>query len=540
MYLGVSVLVFGRGVLGAPANTVVGDAGADKTIFMWAFTWFPHAIASGVDPLYTHLIWAPHGTDLSWVTAVPGAALLAWPVTAAFGPVVAYNVLILVAPAASACTAFLLVRWITGSYWASLVAGYLFGFSTFHIVHTISHLHMTLTFLIPVCVLLVLKRFAGELRGARFVLALAGALVGQFLFSLELFVLLVLVGAAAGLVAWAVLRGDAAARLRETAVGAALALGLALLVVSPYIAHALFVATTAAQPARSPFKEAADVLNFVVPTRRTWLRPPGTEQLVERFTATGAERGAYLGVPLLAIVALLFLRRTAGRTVLLYVTALVAVASLGPRIRVAGYETIPGPWTIPAHLPVLDGVKPVRLTLFVGLGAAIACGIWLADRPRAWARWLLAGAAVLALLPNPAHDLWTAKVPRSTFFSTGRWEQYVHRDEIALVLPVGPAGWSLLWQAENGLAPRLVGGHIGRRTTLREERWRDVYKALGGYPAPPLPAKRLRGFLIAHEVTTVIVAPGTRLRARRLIETLDILPVKSGDALVYRVARPRR
>src|SRR5439155_19356192 len=132
-------------------------------------------------------------------------------------------------------------RWITVSYWASLVAGYLFGFSTFHVVHTISHLHMTLTFLIPVCVLLVLKRFAGDLRGARFVVALAGALVGQFLFSLELFVLLVLVGGAAGLIAWAVLRGDAAARLRETAVGAALALGLALVVVSPYIAHALFV-----------------------------------------------------------------------------------------------------------------------------------------------------------------------------------------------------------------------------------------------------------------------------------------------------------
>src|SRR5881397_806973 len=79
LYLGISVLVFGRGVLDAPADTVVGDAGADKTIFMWAFKWFPHAIASGVDPFFTRLIWAPHGTDLAWVTAVPGAAWLAWP-----------------------------------------------------------------------------------------------------------------------------------------------------------------------------------------------------------------------------------------------------------------------------------------------------------------------------------------------------------------------------------------------------------------------------------------------------------------------------
>jgi hypothetical protein len=534
-YLGISVLFFGRGVIAAPADRVVGDAGTDKTIYMWGLEWFPHAIASGVDPLYARVIWAPHGTDLAWVTDVPGAAVLAWPVTHLFGPVVAYNLLTLAAPAATAFTTFVLVRWITGCYWPSVVAGYLFGFSSFHVLQTTTHLHLTLTFLIPVGILLVLKRFAGELGGARFILLLSLALAGQFLFSLEVFVLLVLVGGIGAIAAWLVLPRRERARLRETAVGAGIALAFALLLVSPYVVHALFVATTAAQPVRSPFRAAADLLNFIVPTRRTWLRPPGGQELVERFSATGVERGAYLGLPLLVVLGFFGRRRSAPRSVLLLVLAALMLASLGPRIRVAGVVTIPGPWLVPAHLPVLDGIKPVRLTLFVGLCAALACGIWLAEERQIRWRWALAGLAVVALLPNPSHALWTASVPRSTFFSSGRWKQHVRGDEIALVLPYGAGGWSMLWQAEAGLRPRLVGGHIGRRTTVREERWRDVYEALAGYPTPTISPERFRAFVSAHDVAAVIVTPGTRLRTRKLVQTLHIRGATSGEAIVYRV-----
>jgi hypothetical protein len=535
VYLGLSVLFFGRGILAAPTDKVVGDAGGDKTIYIWGLSWFPHSIAAATDPLHTDVLWAPHGTDLAWVTDIPGAAVIAWPVTALFGPVVAYNVLVLLAPAASAYTAFLLAHWITRRYWASAVAGYLFGFCSFEILQTSAHLHLTLAFLIPLAVLLVLKHFAGEVQGARFVVLLTLVLAGQFLLSLEMFTVLIFAGGLAAATAWFLVPRHEWPRLHATTLGATASVALALVVVSPYIVHALLVATIAARPVRSPFREATDLLNFVVPNRRTWLRLPGSQALVERFSATGVERGGYLGLPLLLIVAWLGLRRRSmGTTILMVILAVLLIASLGPRIRVAGVETIRGPWLLIARIPVLDAIKPARLDLFVELCAALACGIWLAEGHGGALRWLLASVAIIALLPSPTRALWTSRVPRPTFVSSGAWQRELGAHEVALVLPYGAGGWSLAWQAEAGLRPRLVDGWIGRRVTLKEEPWRDVYQAFAGYPSPAIATRRLRGFFRVHNVATVVILPGTRIRAKRLIARLQWHATHSHDAVVYR------
>src|ERR671933_554136 len=116
LYVLASALLFGRGVLAAPRSTVVGDAGADKTIPMWSFVWWPHALANAHDPFDANAIWAPHGVDLAWVTAMPGPSLLAAPLTELVGPVVTYDVLALAAPALAAWSAFLLARGVTGAF----------------------------------------------------------------------------------------------------------------------------------------------------------------------------------------------------------------------------------------------------------------------------------------------------------------------------------------------------------------------------------------------------------------------------------------
>jgi hypothetical protein len=181
-YCALSIVFFGRGVVASPDTTVVGDRGSDKTIFIWAFEWWPHALAHARDPLTTDVVWAPGSMDLSWVADAPGAALLATPITELFGPVVAYNVAALLAPATAAWTGFLLARWVTGWFWPALVGGYLYGFSSFEISHTIAHLHLTLACLIPICVLLVLRRSVGDITRMRFVIYLGSVLSLQFLF----------------------------------------------------------------------------------------------------------------------------------------------------------------------------------------------------------------------------------------------------------------------------------------------------------------------------------------------------------------------
>jgi hypothetical protein len=540
LYFVLAIAFFARGVAPVPARTVVGDAGADKSIFMWSFVWWPHALGHLQDPLAANVVWAPHGIDLAWAATAPGAALLASPLTLLAGPVVAYNVLAVAAPALGAWTAFLLARHVTSALAPALVGGFVFGFSSYELGHTVGHLNLTLVFLVPVCALLAVLRFEQRLSRRRFVLQLALALIGQFLFSTEVFGFVLFGGIVyATFALWRFGAGErvlVASIIREAAT-AVLVCGIVL---APYLVHA-FVARDA-QPRRSPNAESADVLNYVVPTRRTWVRPPGSERIVERFTATGAERGAYLGAPIVAALALFALRRRRrpAETALLLTLGVMILSSLGSRIRVGGHIVGVGPWEVPAKLPISDGALPVRLTMLVALLAGLVCAIWLAEEGgRKAGRWALALLGVVALLPTFSQRLWSAEVPHSTFFETHRYERSLEPGETVLVLPYGPAGWSLLWQAEAGMRFRLVGGHFGVRTTPREARWAPVYAAFSTGTLPTSGPASIRRFLEAHRVDVVVVGPGTPAKVRSLVTRVlpSLVPARSGDALVYRLAR---
>jgi hypothetical protein len=534
LYAVAAVAIFGRGVLGAPGSKVVGDAGADKTIFMWSFRWWPHALVHGLDPFNANVVWAPHGTDLAWVTSTPLLSLSLAPLTAAVGPVVAYNVAVLAGPSLSAWTAYLLARYVTGAFWPSLVAGWLFGFSAFELGHMIGHLNLVFLPLVPLCALLALKHLNGDITNRRFVILFALALTGQFLISTEIFFDVILVGAMF-LASAALLVPEMRRRLRLTTTYAAAAALLSLVLVSPYLWHAFVVAGTKSAPLRAPFSESADLLNYVIPTHLIWLQPHGARTIAHHFAATGAERGAYLGVPLL-VIAILFLRTRrrsgVGRAIALALVGTL-IASLGAWIRVAGHPTLPTPWRVLAALPVTKSVLPVRLTLFVALIVAVIAAAWLAEergRLGRW-RWVLVLLAVLFIFPNPANRFWSSQVPNPTFFKTATYKRHIANDATVLVLPFGGAGWSLLWQAEDGFSYRLIDGHLGRRVTPAEEGWKDVYFGLGSGPSPS--ASRFRSFLRTHKVSSIVVAPKTNVHARRLVTALGVSPIHTSDVLIY-------
>jgi dolichyl-phosphate beta-glucosyltransferase len=538
LYAAVSIAAFGRGVLRDPTNSIVGDDGADKTIFLWGFAWLPRALGRGEDPISTHEIWAPVGTDLAWVNWTPGAALVAWPVTTLAGVVPGYNLLALLAPPLAAWTAFLFLRELCGRSDVALLGGMTFGFSSFVTVHTIGHLNLTACFLVPLCALLGLRRFRGRLSRVRYVGFLAAAIVGQMLISTELAVTLVLFGVLVALAAWTQLSEAGRRAMRTLSIDSGLAVALAAVVTAPLLVHALVIAGTEAQPERSAFRASTDVANLVVPTRRTMLRPPGSDHIVDHFTAGGAERVGYLGIPILIAAVGLALsskgRTALGRTVLI-AFGVALLAAFGPRLRMAGVTLAPGPWAVPAHLPVLDGIKPARVMVYAALAAAAALCLWVADRPTSRGRWAVAALAVVCLLPTMRTSLWTAKVPRPVFFAGGASAAAIPRGATVVVLPYGGSGWSMLWQAEDSFRYHLVGGHIGKRVTAAESGWEDVHRALVGRGT--VSTKRFRSFLSAHRVDLVIVTPGTPPRVVDLVESLD-LPVESrDDALVYRSSR---
>ena len=318
---------------------------------------------------------------------------------------------------------------------------------------------------------------------------------------------------------------------RSLVLESAAAVATALAVATPYLVHAFLVSGPAWQPRRSANAESTDVLGLLVPGRRVFLRPPWSDEIAAHFTATAAERGSYLG-PLAAILVLAaFARPRAPHVRIALVAAGVLVAlSLGPRVRVDGHVLAIGAWEPLAKAPLTSGALPVRMSLFVSLAAAVAFASWIARGGRI--RLAVAAGTVLALAPNPASRLWSSDVPRPAFFA-GPSTTVLRRHDTVLVLPYGPSGWSLLWQAEDGFRYRLVGGHFGKRWTPPEARWQDVYRELASGRRRPGDVHRLHTFLQAHAVAEVVVAPGTPPAIRRLVESLGLHGTQVADAVVY-------
>ena len=125
-YLGVSIVLYGLPVLTHLSGRFVGEGSGDARLYVWDLAWWPHAIASGLNPFHPTVVWAPTGANMAWITGLPGPALVMAPITAVFGGVVASNLLAIAAPALNGWAAFLLCRELTDRFWPSLAGAYLF------------------------------------------------------------------------------------------------------------------------------------------------------------------------------------------------------------------------------------------------------------------------------------------------------------------------------------------------------------------------------------------------------------------------------
>src|SRR5215471_431375 len=87
LYTLVSILFFGLPLLGHFAHRCIGDR-ADPFIQIWALAWWPHALASGENPIITQAVWAPAGYNLTRTVSMPAPGLILFPITKLFGPIV--------------------------------------------------------------------------------------------------------------------------------------------------------------------------------------------------------------------------------------------------------------------------------------------------------------------------------------------------------------------------------------------------------------------------------------------------------------------
>jgi len=444
--------VFGREPLGRVLM--------DSRYYQWALEWTPWALSHGVNPLFASSVFAPTGVSMSWSAFVPGPALVAWPITAVFGPLASLNAWLAAAPALAAWAAYLVCNRLTHRFWASFAGGCLFGFSAYMGANIIGFVNLVLVFPIPLLVYLAIRNVEGSFGPVAFVAGFTALLVGLFSISTELFGTAAVFGAIAFLGALAFAKEIRRPLLRTG--GLMLLSGaIAALLLLPYI-HAIFV-DAPDSPVRQADVTSADLASLIIPppvirAGGSYLEPT-LESLMEYPQSNGQ---SYLGIAVLAMLvgfAITERRRRSTWALLSFVT-LSAILTLGPVLHIGGQPYGWLPERALSHLPFLASAVPARLAVYSTLAVGVIAALWLAGSARRidWIRWAIVLVVIASFIPfAPRHP---ASVDVPAFFSSPSMHDVVREGENIYVIPY-QKGEEMQWQGLSGFWFKLAQGYIG-------------------------------------------------------------------------------
>jgi hypothetical protein len=455
----------------------------DPQFYAWSMRWWPYAVSHGINPLYSTQIGAPRGYDLAWASTTPSVDLLMWPVTAAFGVLVSYNFVLLLAPPVSAWAAFVAARRLTGRFWPSLLAGAVYGFSPYELIHNWQgQPNLTVIMLFPLMVYLVLRWWDGTLKGIWFVTWMALAMAVEFYTFNEAFAEMTAVWAGALLIGLVVAGRAAWRKVGRLAGLTAIAYAGAVAAAAPYLIYALRHYQGALTRQRPAF--SLQFIRLILPTSQQMFGlTPTLITYSNRIGRTGLDD--YVGIPLLLVLLLLAVfawsERVSRLLAIVFVFALALAA--GPVLVITPNSTYSLPWAKLWSLPIARSAEPSRFIVFLSLALAIALALWLAaptgTKLLLAARWglgLLAVAAVItdtptsypAVKPLPpgyqAPPAMRAANQLPPFITQGLYRRYLHPGEIVVLLTHrGNAG--MLFQAASGFYFRIDGGYINASLT---------------------------------------------------------------------------
>ncbi len=123
----------------------------DVTIYVWNLWWVAHQIIHLHNPYTTTYMAAPAGLQLGYHTLVPLVGVVMTPVTLAFGPSAAYNLLTIIAPGLACYAMYRAARLWLPTLAGAIAAGAFFGLSSMLTYQAWYHLNIVYgTVLLPV------------------------------------------------------------------------------------------------------------------------------------------------------------------------------------------------------------------------------------------------------------------------------------------------------------------------------------------------------------------------------------------------------
>jgi len=476
-----------------PASRIVAANSYDADQFAWYFRYDATAVAHFHLPaLTTNGMNAPQGISVMWNTFMLLPGMLLAPVTLLAGPQASLTALMTIGFAGSALAMIAVLRRWGASIPAAALGGGVYGFSPALILSSLGHYDLQFAVLPPLIADAALRLLTGRCGGGRLGLfgragragrgkwgaARCGAWLGA-LATAQVFIAeeLLLDTGVAVIVMAAVM---VAARPRAVAgraldVATGLAAGTAVAAaVAGYPLWMQFFGPLRQQGAPfTPDFYKNDLAGFVQPSSFQLLHTAGSATFAGAFQGGLPEYLAYLGWPMLVVLALVtvrFWRRLPVRTVAVAFVVLSAF-SLGGTLLANGHEhgglTLPWYWL--QTLPVTGSVLPDRFSIIAdGAAAAVlafgfdaARALCPAGRPAA--RRVVAGlaaAAVIPLVPAPLPAGTAAPVPAGWTAAFAAMRLPAGATVLVAPIPVATYTAPLRWAADTGQPASMTGGYF--------------------------------------------------------------------------------
>lgn len=468
-----------------PSNRMLASYPPDTMQFEYWLAHAAHVVTHGGNPFFTSLLNVPMGVNMMANTGTFALTIPLAPVTLLFGPQVSLLVMVtLCLPATAIAWYWLFSRHLVRSRLAALLGAGFCGFAPGMVSQANGHPNLAAQFLVPVIAWRVC-----QLRNREHLIrngVILGLLVTLQMFINEELVLLLAFALAVFIAVWALGHREQARRaLRTFALGLTVAAGTALVL----LIYPLWYQFRGPQHYRGfhqfAFAYSADIAGFVAfPTQSLG----GTTGNSTRLAQNLVEQNSFLGWPLaiFAVFLAIWLWRVPLARAMSITAVVMCVLSLGSKVRFNGvYVSVPGPWSLVDHLPILDSVITTRFALIlpptVGILIALAVDrLTVPAQPAdevatgrhsravepAWpgpVRALLFAALVgvlVPLFPLPLPAINRPAVP--AFISAGVWRQYVPAGRTLVTVPP-PSGYTMAamqWAANQRLDFAIPRGYF--------------------------------------------------------------------------------
>jgi len=469
---------------GHPANSLI-MPGGDVAEQVWFLGWLPHALAHGLNPFVSQYLFAGSGgVNLMVNTSVMLPALLLSPLTILGGPILAFNVAVVLTPVLCAWPMMLLTRRFTASMWLGMVATILWVMSPYVLCHLgFAHLHQTVTFFPPVVILLAASLVEGRRSARRTGVLGALAVIAQFFTGSELLAMAAF-EVALGLVVLAVLRPHFVAANLRRGIEALLTAGVISFVVLAYPLWVEFFGPrhTTGSPWGAEYSIGNKLAGFVNAASGlghgdrliTLMGKVGTPDAPLSFLGWG--------MILTVLATCIWLRRNRVVQALGIVGLLTFALSLGVDVRVSGTTEVLfpwAPWRLFTHVPVVEQLIPGRFVQFVGFAAVLLCLIGFdalrtALKPKGKLVTALGVGLAVVVVSFQQVLVSTAPFPSSVKFAEPSffvsYGAHPTPNGRLLTLPYPDSGFGLqsapmTYQARSGFSYQLLGGYVLVPTT---------------------------------------------------------------------------